>query len=114
MKLRYLAALLLAPSLLMADVIGVNRSSFTKVNQSAAYIPALHLDKVIIGVATAGGTLLIWNSTTTTTALLTDSVLIASITLATAQYFEFGDTQVKGIVYQTNTNTNGVTILYKK
>jgi hypothetical protein len=114
MKLKVLAALLLLPSFLLADPSTVNRSSFTPTSQAAAYIPAMHLDKIIIGVASAGGTILIWNSTTTTTSLLVSSVAIASITLATVGTYDFNNTQVKGIVYQTNTNTNGVTILYKK
>lgn len=114
MKLRLLSALLLLPSLVLADPATLNRSSFTKTNQSAAYIASTHLDKIVVGVGTANGTILVWNSTTTTSALLTDAVLITSATLATAQSFDFNNLQVKGIVYQTNTNTNGVTILYKR
>jgi len=114
MKLRYLAALLLLPCLSFAEPVTVNRSSFTKTNQSAAYIPALHLDKIIVGSASANGTIIVWNSTSTTSALLTDAVVIASVTLGTAQHFDFNNVQVKGIVYQTNQNTSGVTILYKK
>jgi hypothetical protein len=113
MKLRLLA-LLLMPSLVVADVSTLNRSSFTATNQSAAAIVATNLDKVLVGVASAGGTLLIYNSTTTTSALLTSNVLIASITLATVGMYDFTNLMVKGIVYQTNTNTNGVTILYKR
>lgn len=114
MKIRVLAALLLAPSLLLADPATINRSSTTKTNQTAAYIQATHLDKVVIGTANSNGTLIIWNSTTTTSAFLTDATLISSMTTAAAATFDFNNLQVKGIVYQTNNNTNGVTILYKK
>ncbi len=114
MKIRSLVALLLAPTFLLAEPATLNRSSFTRTNEARANIPALNLDKVIVGVATSGGTLLIWSSTSTTSGSLTDSVLVASVSLATAQMYDFGDVLVRGITYQTNGNTNGVTILYKK
>jgi hypothetical protein len=114
MQLKVIAALVALPALAFADPVTLNRSSFTRTNQSAAAITATNLDKVIVGVATAGGTILVWNSTTTTSALLTDAVLVSSISLAAAGTFDFNNLQVKGIVYQTNTATNGVTILYKR
>jgi hypothetical protein len=111
--IRLLLALLFVPALLLADVGSVNNSSFTRTNEARANIPARILDKVIVGVASSGGTLLIWSSTSTTAGSLTDAVLVSSITLGTAAMFDFNDVKVRGITYQTNGATNGVTILYK-
>jgi len=107
-----LAALMFASSLSYAlEPNTVNRSSFTQVNQTAV-IAASYIDKVIVGVATAGGVLTIFNSTTTTASFLT--VLVSSISLATVGTYDFDNTQVKGIAYRSSTATNGVTIIYKQ
>lgn len=111
--IRLLLALLFLPAALLADVGSLNTSSFTRTNEPRANIPARQIDKVIVGVASAGGTLLIWSSTSTAAASLTDAVLVASITLGTANMYDFNDLKVRGLSYQTNLNTNGVTILYK-
>jgi hypothetical protein len=110
---RLLAALLLlsTPALALEPNI-VNRSSHTATNETA-YIPAAYLDKVIVPIATASGVLEIYSSTYTTT-ISTNNVLVASITLATVGTYDFDDTQVKGIYYKTSTATNGVTIIFKR
>lgn len=107
MKKILLAALLFCAGNAMAVVPQtVNQSSFTQTNDSG-YIPAMFLDKVIVGVATAGGTLVIYNSTYTT------SVAISSVSLATVNTYNFDNLAVRGIYYKSTTATNGVTIIYK-
>jgi hypothetical protein len=113
MKFKLLAVLLAFPALALADPNTLNRSSFTATNDLACIV-ATHLDKVVVGVATAGGSLVIYNSTTTTAALLTTNVLVSSMSLASVTTADFNNTQVKGICYRSGTPTNGVTILYKK
>jgi hypothetical protein len=110
---RLLLALLFVPSFVLADVGSVNQSSFTATSEARANIPARILDKIIVGTASSGGTLVVWSSTSTTAGSLTPSVLIASVTLGTANMYDFNDLKVRGITYQTNGNTNGVTILFK-
>lgn len=84
----------------------VNKSSFTQTNDTK-YIAANFLDKVVVGVATSGGTLEIYNSTWTT------QVLVSSITLGTVFTHDFDDTRLRGLYYRTTGNSNGVTIIYK-
>lgn len=86
----------------------INVSSAIVAATSTGYIAAGYLDVVMIGASTAGGVLEIYNSTFTT------SVLISSISLATVGYRDFKNTSVKGIFWRTSTNTNGVTLLYKR
>lgn len=101
----FVAAALVSP--VFADPATPNRSSFTATNDGA-HIAAMYLDKVIVGVASTGGVLKIYSSTHTT------SVLISSISLATVATHNFENLAVKGIYYVTNSNANGVTILYKR
>lgn len=84
----------------------VNQSSFTLTNDTA-YIAASFLDAVIVGAASAGGTLVIYNSTWTT------STIISSITLS-AREAHFDNLAVKGLYYVVTANSGGVTIVYKK
>jgi hypothetical protein len=58
-------------------------------------------------VASTNGVLEVYNSTFTTT------TLISSVSLATVGYRDFNNTKVKGIFWKASNNTNGVTILYK-
>jgi len=109
---KILAALMFVSSLSYAlEPNTVNRSSFTQTNETAV-IAASYIDKVIVGVATAGGVLTIFNSTTTTPGFLT--VLVSSISLATVGTYDFYNTKVNGIVYRSVTATNGLTIIYKR
>ncbi len=86
----------------------VVRSSFTNTFDTG-YIEAENIVGIVVGVATAGGHILIVNSTFTLNA-----TVVSSISLATANYYDLSDVQVKGIYYRTFTPTNGVTILYRK
>lgn len=89
------------------DVQLVNRSSFTLTNDSG-YIAAEYLDKVIVGGASANGTIKLYNSTWTT------SVQISSLTLVTAGItYHFNDLKVRGIFYTTTSNVGGVTVIYR-
>lgn len=112
MKRLLAALLLLSTPALAVEPLTVNRSSRTATNETA-YIEASYLDKVIVPIATASGVLEIYSSTYTTT-VSTNNVLVASITLGTVGMYDFANTQVKGIYYKTSTATNGVTIIYKK
>lgn len=102
------ALLLLCAGTSFAEPITLNRSSFTQTNDATKCITATHLDKVIVGVTSTAGVLRIYNSTWTTTPV------ISSITLATVGTYDFGNLAVAGICYITNSNSNGVTILYKR
>lgn len=105
---KILALLLIAGTSLAVEPQTVNRSSFTKTNNESGYIAANYLDKVIVGVATTGGALLLYNSTWTA------SVLISSISLGSVGMYDFANTAVAGIYYVTGAATSGVTIIYKK
>lgn len=87
----------------------VNRSSFTQTNDTTKYLSnSAYLDKVIVSAVSAGGVLTIYNSTWTTTPV------ISSITLGTVGTYHYNDLWVAGITYTTISNTAGVTIIYKK
>lgn len=107
-KALMLLALLGSPVLATTDGT-VNLSSFTKTNDAAGCIQARELDKVIVGGASAGGSIALFNSTWTVA-----GPQISTITLGTVQMYDFNDTKVSGICYTTVLNTNGVTILFKK
>ena len=102
------ATLLLGVSVVNADLTQVNRSSAIAAVNYSTYVAAGFLDSVVIGMATSGGVLEIYNSTFTT------SVLISSISLATVGDRQFNNLAVKGLFYRVSTNTNGVTIIYKR
>lgn len=109
-KLLLASLLLLAGSVVFADTATLPLSSFTKTNDNGVYISSSgYLSSVTVGIAAAGGTLVIYNSTWTTNA-----PVISSISLGTVFQYEFNDQQVAGIYYVTNLNANGVTIQYKK
>src|SRR5690349_13719393 len=99
--------LLVAGSVYADPPITVVRSSMTQTNDTA-YIAASNIVGVIVGATSAGGNLTIWDSTYTT------SVVVTSITLGTVFQYEFSDRKVSGIYYKTTANTAGVTILYRK
>ena len=107
-SLMLLAILVMAVGSAIAEPITINRSSFTQTNDTK-YLEATYLDKVVVGVATSGGVLVIYNSTHTTS-----SVIVSSISLGTVGTSDFNNTQVKGVYYKATGNTNGFTILYKK
>lgn len=86
----------------------VNLSSAIAAANSTGYIAAGYLDVVVIGMATSGGVLELYNSTFTT------SVLISSISLATVGHRDFKNTKVRGLYWRTSTNTNGVSVIYKQ
>ena len=95
---------------LMADGINNNRSSFTATNDNLVYISSSgFLENIVVGVASAGGVLTIYNSTWTATG----SVVVTSVSLATVNTYNYGNTQVKGLFYRTVGNTGGVTIIYR-
>jgi hypothetical protein len=92
------------------DTVSFNRSSFTQTSDAGVYISSSgYLDSVVIGVASTGGVLKIYNSSWTT-----NSVLVSSISLATVQNIYFNNVQLKGIYYVVDRNSNGVTIIYKQ
>lgn len=106
---KLVAVMLLMSGIAYADIPGgVNRSSFTQTSDSGKCIPtAKYLDKVIVGVTSSNGVLTLYNSTWTTTSI------ISSMSL-TAGTVDFNNLAVKGICYTTVTNTNGFTIIYKQ
>ena len=104
---RILLALVMLASPVMAEPNIQQKSSFTRTADTVYIGSSTYLDKVVIGIATSGGTLEIYNSTHTT------SLMISSISLATAGMYDFNNLKVKGIYYRTTLATNGVTILYK-
>lgn len=108
MKNLILATLLSLAFVMPASAEKLVRSSFTQTSDTA-YIDAEQLVGVVVGVATAGGTLVIVSSSFTFS-----GTVVSSISLATAGTHDFQDTQVKGIYYRTNAATNGVTIIYRK
>jgi hypothetical protein len=103
-KLIAVAVLLLAGPA-MADQ--VTKSSTTLTNESG-YIAARQLVRVLVGATSANGVLKIYNSTYTT------SGLISSATLVTGNALDFENLNVKGIYYVTTGNTNGLTIIYRQ
>lgn len=107
MKRILISLLLIASPLFANEPTTVNKSSAIAVANGTGYISAMYLDKVVIGVATANGVMELYNSTFTT------SVMISSISLATVRYVDFENTYVKGLFWHVATNTNGVTIIYK-
>ncbi len=108
---RLLAALMLlvGPSAFAVDPFSVNRSSFVIGGSQTGCIPASYLDKVIPGVSTSGGSIVLYNSSWTLTA-----PVISSITLSAGNMSDFANTRVKGVCYNAGTPTNGVTIIYKQ
>lgn len=110
MKKLVLAALLFCGAMAEAnEPTTVNLSSAIVAANSTGYIASGYLDVVMIGMATAGGVLELYNSTFTTSA-----PLISSVSLATVGYRDFKNTQVKGLYWRTSSNTNGVTVIYKQ
>lgn len=106
-----LLGLLLAPVMAHADGVGtVQRSSFTLTNDSAAIVGAGYLDKIVVGVAQAGGFLTVYNSSR----IADPTFVISSISLSTVYEYDYGNMPVKGIFYTTASNTKGVQILWKK
>lgn len=106
---KLLIALMLLSGVSYADSTDVHGSSAIVLANGTGYLPASSIDKVVIGMATSGGVLEIYNSTFTTS-----GILISSVSLATVGQREFGNTLVKGIFWRTSSNTNGVTIIYKR
>lgn len=102
--------LFICGSAFAGDSFSPSRSSFTQTNESGYISSSTRLVAVDVGIASAGGTLKIYNSTWTT------NVLISSISLATIQNHYYGDEgiAVSGIFYITGANANGVTIIYKR
>lgn len=95
------------------DPLSVNRSSHVYAANSSTYIACGYLDKVIVGIASSGGVLEIYSATAT--AHMTAATLVSSMSLATAGIsYHFENLGVRGIMWRTSSNTNGVTIIYKK
>lgn len=107
---RTLALLVLCGGAAFADPMTVNRSSYIAGATQSGCIQALFLDKVVVGEATSGGNIMLYNSSWTTPA----NAVISSVTLASAGAYDFNSANVKGICYLADTPTNGLTILYKK
>lgn len=90
-------------------------SSFTATNDTGKLLRSVTstntivqtLSAVVVSSASAGGQLLIYNSTWTTTGQ------VANISLNVTGYYEFHDVVMKGITYSTTGNGSGVTIIYK-
>lgn len=89
----------------------VNKSSAITAVNGTGYLPSNYLDTIMIGMATSGGVLEVYNATASVHA--TAATLISSVSLATVGYRDFSNLGVKGIFWRASTNTNGVTILYK-
>lgn len=87
----------------------VNRSSFIAGGTQTGCIQATYIDKVMTGVTTSGGVLVLYNSSWTNT-----SPVISSFTIAVGNPLDFDNTKVKGICYQAVLPTNGVNIIYKQ
>ena len=110
---KLLAVLLLCTGTAFAvEPATVNKSSHIFAVNSSTYIAANYLDGVIIGMATSGGVLEIYNATATVH--MTAATLVSSMSLATVGDRDFSNLGVRGIMWKTSTNTNGVTILYKR
>lgn len=107
---KYIVALLCGCASLAVAAVPAsnNRSSFTQTNDTTQRITAAYLDKIIISAASTGGVLTVYNSTWTTTPV------ISSITLGTVGTYHYNDLGVAGLVYTTISNTAGVTIIYKR
>lgn len=110
MKKWLIAVFLLSGTVVaQSETLGINRSSFTQTNDTTQCLTGAHfLDSVIVGAASAGGSLTLYNSTWTTTPI------ISSASLGTVQTQYFNNLAVAGICYKTISNTNGVLIIYKK
>lgn len=109
---RILAALLLmglaVPSFAGIEG-GVNRSSFTQTNDTGKCISgARFLDIIEIGAASPAGVLTVYDSTWTTTPI------ISSVSLATVSNHWYNNRAVSGICYTIVSNSAGVTIIYKR
>lgn len=109
MKKLIVALLIGCAGMVSADPATILRSSFTNTNDTNLYISSSgYLDAVIIGVASAGGFLSIFNST------YTNTVMVSSISLATVGERHFNGILLKGITYTTVGNTGGITIIYRQ
>lgn len=95
----------------------VARTSFTLTNDSqvlitsagATYSP-VYLSGIVIGAASAGGMLTLFNSSWTNT----KAVTISSISLGAVGYIQFYDVALTALSYTTMNNSGGVSIIYKK
>lgn len=89
------------------DPFAVNRSSAILGAAGTGYIASGYLDVVMIGAASAGGVLELYNSTFTTNGF------ISSVTLTTVGYLDFKNLAVQGIFWRIASNAAGVSIIYK-
>ncbi len=110
--LSLIAVVLLASSAYAIEPNTVNRSSHVAGANGTGCIPATYADKLVIGMASAGGVFELYNSTLTTN--MTAATLISSASIATVGHRDFDDTAVSGICWRASSNTNGVTVIYKK
>lgn len=109
MKLRLaLLLLLLGGGMSYAESTGYNKSLYISGATSTGCVQAAFLDKIMTGVSTSAGVLVVYNSTWTAS-----GTVISSYSLTVGNPLDFNDTQVKGICYQAVTPTNGVNIIYK-
>jgi hypothetical protein len=88
----------------------IYRSSFTKTNETTAFIvDSMFLKSVIITSATAGGFLTIYDSTYTAA-----GQVCAPIDMSTKGVYEFDAVMQNGISYTTTGNSNGATIMWRR
>lgn len=102
--------LLAAGSTAFAEPASVARSSYVAGATQSACIQATYLSKIVVGEATSGGNVMLYNSSWTHLS----SQIISSATLATVGSVDFDNAQVNGICYTADTPTNGFTVIYRK
>ncbi len=110
---KLITALLLCASIGYAED-GIYRASTTFSNDLALIQPSTNtvpqvLEAVVVGSASLGGLLTIYNSTFGATTMST----ITYINLTNTGFYDFKGIRVKGIYYRTTGNSNGITIIYK-
>lgn len=95
------------------DVVygGINYSSFTATNETGAEISgAYSLAYINVSSATPGGLLSIYDSKKSTSAVYQ----IGKIDLSTVHSYIYDIRLSSGLTYTTSSNSNGVSIIYKK
>lgn len=107
-KLLIAALLAVSPAAFAVDPFMVNKSSYISGTTQTGCIQMSYLDKVFVGATTAGGTIMLVNSSWTLSA-----PVISSFSLTVGNPLDFENLKVKGVCYTAASPTNGVSVIYK-
>ncbi len=110
---KLITALLLCSGLAYADD-GIYKSSTTLSNdtaliQTTTATVSRVLEAVLVTSGSLNGVCTVFSSSFVGTNMSTISI----VNMTNAQYWDFKGIKMKGIVYKTTNNVNGITIIYK-